>query len=80
MFQKEDEENYDKQELLKKNWNEICYLYDNYDIYDIRYELKAVGLPEMAYFTSCSHGFILNTDVQIIEFETDNNFFFDEYY
>ena len=71
LFQNKDEDNYDKQDLLKKNWNEICYIYDNYDIYDVNYELKAVGLPENTFFTSSSFGFILDTDNVILEFEID---------
>ena len=71
LFQNKDEDNYYKQDLLKKNWNEICYIYDNYDIYDVNYELKAVGLPENTFFTSSSFGFILDTDNVILEFEID---------
>ena len=33
------------QDLIRKNWNEICYVYDDYDIHDVNYEIKAVGLP-----------------------------------
>ena len=71
LFQEENDENYETQKLLKKNWNEICYINDNFDIYDINYELKAVGLPENTFFTSCSFGFILDTDIKVIEFEID---------
>ena len=71
LFQNEKEENYTKQELLRKNWKEICYIYDEYDIHDVNYELKAVGLPENVFFSSCSFGFILDTDIQILEFEID---------
>ena len=71
LFNNEKEENYTKQELLRKNWKEICYIYDDYDIHDVNYELKAVGLPENVFFSSCSFGFILDTDIQILEFEID---------
>ena len=71
IFKEEDEDNYDKQELLRKNWYEICYIYDDYDIYDINYELKAVGLPENTYFTCCSFGFVLDTKFEILTFEID---------
>jgi len=71
LFNNEKEENYTKQELLRKNWKEICYIYDEYDIHDINYELKAVGLPENVFFSSCSFGFIMDTDIQILEFEID---------
>ena len=71
LFNNEKEENYTKQELLRKNWKEVCYIYDEYDIHDINYELKAVGLPENVFFSSCSFGFIMDTDIQILEFEKD---------
>jgi hypothetical protein len=71
LFNNEKQENYTKQELLRKNWKEICYIYDEYDIHDINYELKAVGLPENVFFSSCSFGFILDTEIQILEFEID---------
>jgi hypothetical protein len=71
LFKNEKEENYTTQDLLRKNWKEICYIYDEYDIHDINYELKAVGLPDNAFFNSCSMGFTLETDIQILEFEID---------
>ena len=71
LFQEENDEKYESPELLRKNWNEICYINDNFDIYDINYELKAVGLPENTFFTSCSFGFVLDTDIKVIEFEID---------
>ena len=54
LFQEKDDNNYDKEDLIKKNWNEICCIYDDYDIIDVKYELKAVGLPENSYFTRTS--------------------------
>jgi len=54
---------YTKQDLLRKNWKEICYIYDEYDIHDVNYELKAVGLSENSFFSSCSMGFTLDTDI-----------------
>jgi len=45
--------------LLKKNWNEVCYIYDDYDIHDINFEIKAVGLSPLSSFNSCSNGFPL---------------------
>jgi len=71
IFQQEEEENYDKQELVKKNWNEVCYIFDNFDIHDVNYELKAFGLPERTFFTTSSFGFVLDTDIKILEFELD---------
>ena len=39
-------ENYSqKLKIIIKNWHEICYIYDDYNIHDIYYDAKAVGLP-----------------------------------
>ena len=58
-------ENYLEKQLLRKNWHQTCYIYDDYDIYDIYYDIKAVGLSPNHYFTSTSHGFYYNTIVEI---------------
>ena len=51
LFSKEQEEKqYQYPQLLEKNWHEICYVYDNYDIYDVYYTLKSVGLQMISYF------------------------------
>ena len=71
LFKKDDYDNLEKQDLLRKNWNEICYVYEEYDLHDVHYELKAVGLPPNTFFTSCSIGFIFDTDVEILAFEID---------
>ena len=71
IFKEEDYENYKQQNLLRKNWNEICYVYEQYDIHDIHYELKAVGLPPNMFYTSCSIGFVFDTEVEILQFEMD---------
>ena len=36
--------------LLMKNWHEICYINNDYDIHDVTYDLKAVGLPPFMNF------------------------------
>ena len=38
---------------------------EDYDIHDVNYELKAVGLPENSFFSSCSIGFIIGADIDI---------------
>ena len=59
-------ENYiDEPKLIRKKWHEICYVYDDYDIYDIYYDVKAVGLSGNRYFPTCSHGFNYNTKIEI---------------
>ena len=35
--------NADYPRLLRQNWQEICYIYDDYDIHDIKYIIKAIG-------------------------------------
>ena len=70
---KEDDDN-EKQEcqnLLRKNWDEKCYIYDDYDLHDVNYELKAVGLPHNAYYSSASFSFYIGILVEIKEFEID---------
>ena len=36
-------ENADNPKILRLNWQEICYIYDDYDIHDIKYIIKAIG-------------------------------------
>ena len=68
---KDDNIDYQKQDLLRKDWKEICYIYEEYDLHDINYELKAVGLPENTYYNMCSIGFTYDRKIEIIEFEID---------
>ena len=66
----ENEENRIKEaKILRKNWNEVCYIYDDYDIHDINFEIKAVGLSPFSFFNSCSNGFYMGKDIEIIELE-----------
>ena len=58
--------------LLRKNWHEICYVYDDYDIHDIIYEMKAVGLAKNRYFPKGSHSFYYDTIVNIQSFSINN--------
>ena len=69
IFKKEAYDNYEQQELLRQNWNEICYVYEEYDIHDVNFDLKAVGLPPNTFFTSFSMGFDLNSSIEILEIE-----------
>ena len=74
--------NYQKQDLLYKDWKEICYVYDEYDLHDINYELKAVGLPENTFYSSCTVGFTLDRLIEILEFEIDgktSNYVYKDY-
>ena len=55
--------------ILRKNWHEVCYIYDDYDIHDINFEIKAVGLGPFSFFNSCSNGFYMGKEIDIIDFE-----------
>ena len=60
-----------KESLLRRNWKETCYVYEDYDIYDINFELKAVGLEKNVYFNQTSIGLTLDTIINVLEFEID---------
>ena len=62
------DEYYDQPTLLKKNWHEICYVYDDYNIRDIYYDIKAVGLSRGSYFPTGTHGFYYDTKYEIQSF------------
>ena len=81
--QNEAKENKSKNpELLSKNWNEVCYIYDDYDIHDINYEIKAVGLKPYSYFDYYSKYFSMGKEIKIIDFEINGkrvNYYYDNY-
>ena len=58
----------DEPKILRKNWHETCYIYDDYDIHDIYYDIKAVGLDKNHCFTYCTHSFCYNTIIKIQSF------------
>ena len=59
-------ENYTEEPtIIRKNWHEICYVYDDYDIHDIYYDIKAVGLSNNQYFETCFHGFFYDKKIEI---------------
>ena len=55
--------------ILRKNWHEICYIYDDYDMHDVNFEIKAVGLGPFSFFNSCSIGFYMGKDIEILNLE-----------
>ena len=55
--------------ILRKNWNEVCYVYDDYDMHDVNFEIKAVGLGPFSSFNSCSTGFYMGKDIEIMSLE-----------
>ena len=75
LFKKDEDESendIEYSDLLKKNYHEICYMYDDYDIHDIYYTLKAIGLPDKESFLESN--LLLNNDgeIEILEFSLDD--------
>ena len=68
----EDELNNNYFDLIKKNYHEICYIYDDYDIHDVYFTLKAVGLLNTMSFTIASFLFDFTYDIEIQEFLLDD--------
>ena len=52
--------------LLEKNWHEICYVYDDYDIYDVNFILKAVGLSNNSSFQDYSFKVKINCEIELL--------------
>ena len=68
--------------ILRKNWHEVCYVYDDYDMHDVNYEIKAVGLGPFSFFNSCSNGFYMGKDIEILNLEINgkrSKFQYDNY-
>ena len=65
------ENNSNTAKIIRKNWNEVCYIYDDYDIHDVNFEIKAVGLSPSRFFNSCGVEFNSGIDIEILDFEID---------
>ena len=68
--------------ILRKNWNEVCYVYDDYDMHDANFEIKAVGLGAFSFFNSCSIGFYIGKEIEIITLEINgqkSRYTYDDY-
>ena len=74
IFQNKDEleEDLEESKLFKKNYHEICYIYDDYEIHDIYYTLKAIVLPNNSNFTLASYYFPRFNKIEIQEFDLDD--------
>ena len=59
-------------DLIKKNYHEICYIYDDFEIYDIYYILKAVGLPDGYSYSSSGYSFYGGYKLEVQEFSLDD--------
>jgi hypothetical protein len=53
---------------ISKNWNEKCYIYDDYEIRDIKYDFTVVGLPQNKTSKQFSLVFDLDTIIEIQKF------------
>ena len=74
LFQNDDKSNdylWDPRQL-KKNYHEICYIYDDFDMYDIYYILKAVGLPDNCSFHDSYIYFQVGFKLEIQEFSLND--------
>ena len=74
LFQKKDkiDESRNESKLLKKNYHEICYVYDEYDIHDIYYTLKAIVLTNYSCFSLGSFYFNGTNKIEMQEFDLDD--------
>ena len=61
-------DNVDECTIIERNWHEICYVYDDYDIHDVYYDIIAIGLLDNHYFNSTSFSFYNNTIFDIQSF------------
>ena len=50
--------------LFKQNYHEICYIYDDYDLYDIYFNLEAFG-PHGIYFRNDNIYYQYNKSIEI---------------
>ena len=66
----ENENLYRRPTLLRKNWQEICFVYDDYDIHDIQYNIEAVGI-EGKSIPFGFHGFHFNSKYEILSLFID---------
>ena len=78
----QDENKIREAKILRKNWHEICYIYDDYDMHDVHFEVKAVGLGPFSFFNSCSIGFYMGKEIEIQYVEINgkkSNYTYDDY-
>ena len=74
LFQNKDniDESRTESKLLRKNYHEICYIYDEYDVHDIYYTLKAILQTNYSNFSLASFYFNTNNKIEIQEFDLDD--------
>ena len=69
----EDENYIEEGNFLKKNWYEICYIYDDYDIHDIYYNIKAIELDNLASFSQYLLNIPSNSELEFVMVDGVNN-------
>ena len=62
---------YQQKDLLRRNYKETCYIYEDYDLYDTTFELRAIGLESYVFYNRTSIGFTVGRIIKILEFEID---------
>ena len=65
------ENNTQKSKFLSKNWHQICYIYDDYDLHDIYFDVKAVGLPENEHTKVQQYYINTRSIIEIQKFSVD---------
>ena len=65
--------NSSKPDLLRENWHEICEIYEDYDLHEINFEIKAIGLLKNQIYNVASVSFYNDptTLIEILQFEID---------
>ena len=57
--------------LFRKNWNETVYIYNNYDLHDISFDLAAINIPPKTFYDSYNLGLNRSKTIEIIDFKID---------
>ena len=60
------------EELLINNFNEKCYIFEEFDLYDRNFEYQAVGLPKRTFLGVEDIPLTKNRIIKIIEFTIDD--------
>ena len=60
------------EELLINNFNEKCYIFEEFDLYDRNFEYQAVGLPKRTFLRVEDIPLTKNRIIKIIEFTIDD--------
>ena len=70
----ENKENREEKGLFRKNWNESVYIFNDYDLHDISFELTAINIPPKKYYDSYNLGLSHNKTIEIVDFKIDEKY------